>query len=88
MTTLDNCQRMPYTVSILDNCQGDNKMKLSFKKREFLQKEYVARWFETATDEAIMDLAYFAMMEKLDGMQTKNFVAFIERYDPDLLSNL
>lgn len=63
-------------------------MKLSFKKREFLQKEYVARWFESATDEAIMDLAYFAMMEKLDGMQTKEFVAFIERHDPDLLSNV
>lgn len=63
-------------------------MRLSFSKREFLQKEYIARWFESATDEAIMDLAYFAMMEKLDGMKTKEFVAFVETHDPDLLSNL
>ena len=63
-------------------------MKLSSKRRELLQKDYATRWLDSASDKEILDLAYFAMMEKLDGLKTKEFVAFIETHDPDLLSNL
>jgi hypothetical protein len=35
-----------------------------------------------------VDLAWEALMEKLDKMTNKEFVAFIEKYDPEALSLL
>ena len=60
-------------------------MKLSSKRRELLQKDYATRWIDSASDKEILDLAYFAMMEKLDGMTSKQLIAFVETHDPEVL---
>jgi hypothetical protein len=63
-------------------------MKLSDINREHVQRAYADRWITKASEYDLVDLAWEALMEKLDKMTNKEFVAFIEKYDPEALSLL
>jgi hypothetical protein len=63
-------------------------MKISDIDREHLQRTYADRWITKASEYDLVDLAWEALMEKLDKMTNKEFVAFIEKYDPEALSIL
>ena len=63
-------------------------MKLSDINREKLQREYADRWIVSASEYDLVDLAWEALMEKLDKLTNKEFVAFVEKYDPEALSLL
>lgn len=59
--------------------------RLTETRREAIQADYAWQKVTSMTPEAIEDLAYNAIQERLDALSSKELIEFVSKYSPEII---